>query len=845
MSIGRWYAGAVVRLRWLIVAGWVGAAVAAAMFMPTLEQTGGGGRFGGLVEADNPAIRTEIRSLEKFRLPVLTRTAVVQRNRDGLPASTQLEAISAALDFNVNKPPELGRIELALPVTNSLGLVPGSREQDTTAITYLFFRPEASFRTQTNLAEGYARRYASEPDDHLVGVTGVIPGRVAQLEAIRSRLATVEIVTIVLIFLVVAVNFRSVGAPLVTMATAALAFTMIVRTAGWLGGEAGFDVPSEIEPVLVALLLGIVTDYSIFFLSGMRERLGVGDDRLAAARRAADEFGPIVVVAGLTVAAGSMALLVAEVGAFRSFGPGMALTILISLAVAVTFVPACLAVFGGAVFWPWSPRSRVLGATSEASSDSPLPNRGSRLVEVITAKRGALAVVAVGCVALLLIAAPVHKLNLGFSVIESLPESNEVARAADAAGKGFSPGIVSPIVLLVEAPGVSERRAALSRLEEVIERQPGIAGVVGPREQPTPASLGAVLSEDGDAARYVLFSSAKPLSGTAINHFAELRDHMPQLLAAAGVADADYSFAGDTAAAHAIVSQTESDLGMVLVVAAVLGFLLLVLFLRALVAPLYLMAANLLALAAALGVTTFIFQTRIGQGGITFYVPFAAAVLLVALGSDYSIFGVGYIWSEARHRPLVEAIKVAVPRSTRAISAAGITLALSFAALALVPLAPFREFALAMSAGILIDVFVVRSLLVPSLVSLVGPVSGWPGRFLRRAADASAPEADVDRPRVPLTRGPGVVVPQAVGSETLPARRESRAEASGGLPDRSQAAWLMALAASVAALWAIASYRRRHSRQRMAVSEYKASGFRRLCTPEGRRQRAGQEVSNS
>jgi len=807
MSMAHRYAGAVVRLRWIIVAGWISAAVATAVFLPTLDETGGSGRFGGLVEADNPAIRTEIRSYEKFRVPVLTRTAVVQRNPDGLSAAAQLDVLAAALDFNLDKPPELDHIELALPVTNTLGLVPGSAEQDTTAITYLFFRPEVSFRAQTSLAEAYARRYASDPSDHLVGVTGVVPGRVAQLEAIRNELSTVELLTIGLIFLVVALNFRSLGAPLVTMTTAVLAFGIVTRMAGWLGGRVGFDVPNEIEPVLVALLLGIVTDYSIFFLSGMRDRLAVGEGRLAAARHSTAEFGPIVVVAGLTVAAGSMALLVAEVGAFRSFGPGMALTILISLAVAVTFVPACLALLGGAVFWPSSPHRRPPGAPA---------TRPSRVIEVITAKRGALAVVVVGFVVLLVIATPVRKLDLGLSVTKSLPESNEVARAADAAGKGFSPGIVSPMMLLVEGPGVTERRAELSRLEGLVERRPGIAGVVGPREQPTPASLGAVLSREGDAARYVLFTSGDPLGGAAIDDFAELNDDMPELLAAAGLPDAEASFAGDTAAAHAIVSQTESDLGLVLLVAAALGFFLLVLFLRALVAPLYLMAANLMALAAALGVTTFVFQTRTGQGGVTFYVPFAAAVLLVALGSDYSIFGVGYIWAEARHRPLVEAIRVAVPRSTRAITAAGITLSLSFAVLALVPLTPFREFALAMSAGILIDVFVVRSLLVPSMVSLVGPAGGWPGRALHRFRGLDAPQAGVDRAPAWATPPAPAVMTQVAGTE-LVGTQAVRAEVVGAevvKSGRSRTALALALAGSAAVVWIASTYRRRRARQR-------------------------------
>lgn len=124
------------------------------------------------------------------------------------------------------------------------------------------------------------------------------------------------------------------------------------------------------------------------------------------------------------------------------------------------------------------------------------------------------------------------------------------------------------------------------------------------------------------------------------------------------------------------------------------------------------------------------FQDLLGQDGLIFYVPFAAAVLLVSLGSDYNIFSVGYIWEEARRRPLREALAVAVPRSTRAINAAGITLAVSFGLVALIPLGPFQQLAFAVAVGVLIDAFVVRSLLVPSLISLFGRFSGWPGRRL-------------------------------------------------------------------------------------------------------------------
>jgi uncharacterized protein (DUF2267 family) len=109
-------------------------------------------------------------------------------------------------------------------------------------------------------------------------------------------------------------------------------------------------------------------------------------------------------------------------------------------------------------------------------------------------------------------------------------------------------------------------------------------------------------------------------------------------------------------------------------------------------------------------------------------VPFAAAVLLVALGSDYNVFVAGRIWEEARRYRLREAIAVAMPAAARAVTAAGLALAASFALLAIVPLRSFREFAFVMTAGVLVDTFIVRSLLVPALTSLFGELAWWPGR---------------------------------------------------------------------------------------------------------------------
>jgi len=234
----------------------------------------------------------------------------------------------------------------------------------------------------------------------------------------------------------------------------------------------------------------------------------------------------------------------------------------------------------------------------------------------------------------------------------------------------------------------------------------------------------------GAAARYVIVLDDEPLGGRAIGTLRALEDRLAGLLDDAGLGGAAYGLGGDTAIISAAVQQSQDDLGRIALAAIAVNLLLLVLFLRSLVAPLYLLASNLLALAATLGLTTFVFQDLLGQDGLTFYVPFAAAVLLVALGSDYNIFGVGTVWELARRRPLREALRTAVPASTRAIMAAGVTLAASFGMLALVPLQPFRELGFAMAVGILLDVLVVRSLLVPTLLTVVGTASGWPGTKL-------------------------------------------------------------------------------------------------------------------
>jgi RND superfamily putative drug exporter len=711
--------------RYVIITFWAAVTVASITVLPTITQARADSGVDGFVPSDSVTVDTEIRAFNQFGFPLLSRTVIVQRDPQGLPLSVQAEAVQRAVNVVQGEYPGTPLVRGALPVPNTLGLFPGSRESGTTVLTYLFTPPWAGFAEQYAAAEQLVAG-TTGPSDAVVGVTGSIPARVEQGRIVEASLPLIEVATVAAIVLIIAVVFRSLIAPLVAICTAGIALLVTTRVAPLAAGAVGITVPSELEPLYVALVLGVVTDYVIFFLWALRTALARDSNRLTAARRATAEVAPIVTVAGLTVAAGTGALLVARSDLFRAFGPGMALAVFVGMVVSVTLTPALLAVLGRAALWPTAP-------TSRRDLDPVAPVAGSRLFAALTRRRPAVAVLA-GCVlglGLGLAAAPLRHLDLGLAFVPSLPDSNPVAAAATAARAGFSEGILSPTVVLVEGEGITSDRLALARFGQLLRDRAGVAGVVGPGLVPPQIERqGAVLSETGDAARYLLVLDDAPLGASAISTVSALRDDASRLAAAAGL-DARIGFGGDTSLAEEIVSGTTSDLLRISAAALVANLLMLVIFLRALVAPVFLLASSMLALAASLGVTTYVFQTLLGQDGLTFYVPFAAAVLLVALGSDYNIFGVGQVWEAARRRPLAEAIGTAMPASTRAITAAGITLAVTFALLALVPLRPFRELALTMSIGILLDVLVVRTLLVPSLLTLFGRMSGWPGTRLQ------------------------------------------------------------------------------------------------------------------
>jgi RND superfamily putative drug exporter len=294
--------------------------------------------------------------------------------------------------------------------------------------------------------------------------------------------------------------------------------------------------------------------------------------------------------------------------------------------------------------------------------------------------------------------------------------------ASTAASDGFAPGILSPTEILVIGPGVTTQTAALARLQHELSDQPGVAELAGPASFPSSAgapgggvtSLNPMLASSGGAARFVVVERTDPLDATAIGQVRALQGRLAALGRSAGLSGVRFEVAGQTALISDSISSVFADLGRVSIVILAVTLVLLVLFLGSLLAPLYLLAASVLAVFATLGLAMLICRAVLGSASMVYFVPFAAGVLLVSLGSDYNVFVVGRIWEQARRAPVADAVAVAAPAASRAITTAGVALAASFAMLAVIPLEQFRQIAITMAAGVILDAIAVRSLLVPA-----------------------------------------------------------------------------------------------------------------------------------
>lgn len=715
--------------RFLVVAAGIAACIAAYVTLPVVSENQSDPM--SVAPPGSRAESTVKQAIADFGFPFTSEIVIVQRDPHGLSQDAQQRAAdrSMRIDRGQEKQTYPGILS-SIPVIDRRNVVPGSREDATTIVTLLQLSPDLNLYQQYQLARRYATREINQPGDHLVGVTGAVPARAVQGDMIDATLPFVEFASVAVIFLLITLRFRAPGAGLVTLAASGVAFFLASHIVAWAAQRYGLGIPIELQPLLVVLVLAVTTDYSVFLLAGAKAELENGEKTPVASQLATARFAPIIIIAALTVAGSAASLAIANLEFLRVLGPALGLSVVVAAIVALTFVPAALSSFGRWIFWPGLRWGRTPIPAASASTDPGWIRRAAARLQSI--RLAAFGLTGLAIIALLFAAGGLGQMRTCVSLLDDIPASTPESQAARAAATGFAPGIVSPTEVVVEQAGVGDRKAELVRLEDRISREPGVAGVVGPREQMPGLPQGVFVSKDGGAARVVVIFDHDPYGSDAIAAVRHLDADLPHLLHDAGLSGATASIAGDTAAgAEAVDAMHASVLPVALLIGAV-EFALMALLLRALIAPIYLLAASALSAAAPLGLMAYVFSW-LGHPDLSYYVPIGVAVLMVSLGADYNLFLVGRIWDELAERSVGGAIRTAAPRAARPIATAALALSLSFASLAIVPLLSFRAFAFAMASGALIDSYLVRGQLVPALVSLFGRAGAWPGAAYRAA----------------------------------------------------------------------------------------------------------------
>jgi RND superfamily putative drug exporter len=711
----RWNRGgrAVVWLRFLIVPAWIAATAMAVTHLPSAFEAEAS-ELGSLLPHSSEALEVERKAIETFGLPLLSRTMVVARQPRGFSASQASAAARYIAAADRSKKP---RSVKALPLTDPRKML-GSGRAGTTIVIYLYLDPGLSEEESQESAERFAAGFGRATSAPLVKVTGALPGTRSETKLAEDNLIWVELATALLVVAILALYFRSPGVPLLGLTTVAVAYLCADRVLGWIAENYGLSIPREAEPVIVALIFGVLTDYLVFFVSGYRQRARQGIRTLDAVSETTSELLPVVLTAALMIAGATLTLLLSGVRFLSAFGPSMAVAVTASALVAMTLVPAALAIFGRAMLWPRGLGKQPAGENGpkeeEASDEG--PGARGRLIDIAIRLPALTALV---CIAALLAAASgLRNLELGNPVMRGLPETSEPRQGYDAASIGIGPGVLGPTMLVLEEAGIAGQEGGLASLQAQLEREPGVVVVLGPADQPVPSRAGIMLAPNSSAARYVLVLEGDPDGAHAIDALSQVEADLPAMLERSNLPGAHAGITGDTTIASELTEETASAFERVTPAALVVLLVLLWILLGSWSAPLYLVGSSLLVVAAALGLTVYVFQDLLGYGELAFFVPIASAILLLALGADYNVFLISRIWREAESQELRPAIRSAGIRAGRAITVAGVILALSFAAIALIPIQGFREIAFALCVGLLLDTLLARTLLVPALVAI-------------------------------------------------------------------------------------------------------------------------------
>lgn len=644
---------------------------------------------------------------------------------------------------------------------------------------------------------------------HLTGIGGL---GADQIEGVISSFDRTAIVTIVLVLLILFLIYRSVVAALIPLVSIGLAF-LVAQGCVSYAAQAGLKVSTLVGTFIVVMIFGAGTDYCLFLTSRYREELAARDPVATTVRRTLRVMSGVIAASAGTVIVGFGSMITAKFGIFKTMGPAVAIAVAVTLAAGVTLTPALLKLAGDRAFWPRR-LDEIRTADAEASS------RWDRVGAMVRAHPAE--ILLAGIIVLQIPAAGLVRYAPSFDLVRDIPPAADARQGFDLVSGHYPGGTISPVYLLLRTDGPildDARLAAIDQLTEALRRQPRIGevrSITQPAGSPLtldnlsaltggtadPAALGfdpattdlgplvagltapgglrltgtllhqypqltrrlgLLLGNDGRSTRLIIALDGNPYDSGALDAIRQIDDTANAALRGTVLSGSRIDVGGPSSfyADMRRISSDDSRVLFAVIIAAI--FLVLALLLRSLVAPCFLLASVILSYAATMGITVIVFRELLGEPGITFWLGPFLFVVLVALGADYNIFIMSRIREEAdAGHEIRDAVTRGLTRTGKVITSAGIILAGTFAALLIAPLPNLRQIGFGISVGILIDTFLVRSLIVPATTMLLGRWAFWP------------------------------IVPHAPGTPAIPIRRRHIAVAIAGIGSLALALTLLA-----------------------------------------------------
>jgi RND superfamily putative drug exporter len=514
------------------------------------------------------------------------------------------------------------------------------------------------------------------------------------------------------VLLILLAVYRSPILPLLVILTAVLALSAGTAVAYLLADAGWIKVNGQSQGISSILVVGAATDYGLLLAARYREELRRTESRYQAMRIALRRAFEPIVASGATVILGVLCLLLSDLGSNRGLGPISAVNVVFAMVAALTFLPAALTVLGRAAFWPVRPRYG-----SEEKEGSGL---WGRVAGLVGRRPGPVLAVTV----LILLAASAFLPTLkadGLSTSDIIRGPSEGIDGQEVLARHFDAGTGSPAVVI--APEDSWRQYS-----QFVSGLPGVASVapVGDGRPGAPAGPGRPVTPkvvDGRVELSVVLRDEAD-SDAAIDTVRTMREiaarETPGVLVG-----------GTTAANLDVRETTDRDLVVIMPVVLLTTTVVLALLLRSLLAPLLLLGTVVLSFAATLGVTAVAFNHLFRFPGSDRGLILIAFVFLIALGIDYNIFLMTRAREESARAGAKTGILTALTVTGGVITSAGLVLAATFGALTVLPILFLTQVAFIVAFGVMLDTFVVRSLVVPAAVRLLGDRIWWPSRLAR------------------------------------------------------------------------------------------------------------------